>query len=61
MFRIANIFYMCNFWTLSPSHGLGRASPLPEGALLQHAFFDKLKAAEIRRLFSLQLSLSVVY
>ena len=30
---------MCNFWTLSPSHGLGRASPLPEGALAPTCLF----------------------
>ena len=29
-----------NFWTLSPSHGFRRASPLPEGGLARIYFFD---------------------
>ena len=40
VFRISNGFrHMCNFWTLSPSHGLGRASPLPEGAFAPTCLF----------------------
>ena len=32
-----------NFRALSPSHGLRRASPLPEGAFPFRTFFDTLK------------------
>ena len=34
---------MQNVHALSPSHGLRRASPLPEGAFAQITFFDTLK------------------
>ena len=37
------IIDMHNVQALSPSHGLRRASPLPEGAFAQIPFFDTLR------------------